>query len=313
MKFGAIIDQEGLDYYSILEMAKEYERMEFNSVSLYDHLIPTSGTNNAYNECLMTLMGIAHATSSVGIVPLVICNNFRHPVLLAKMMATLDIASRGRLTVGLGAGWFEIEHNRLGFDFPKAISRISKLEETCEILLGLWRRGTFDFRGQYYTINEAYCEPRPFQKPHPPILVGLRTGFRMLRVVARLANIANIGYDMTLSKYKEYLSELQSTCNNLKRDFKDIEKSTNRHIIIKPDKSSIDRAIEKIARNRGIKAQVYSEYVRHGLIGTPSQCIRALEEMSEMGIHQVFLSPPESPDLSSMQLFSNEIIPSFKE
>jgi alkanesulfonate monooxygenase SsuD/methylene tetrahydromethanopterin reductase-like flavin-dependent oxidoreductase (luciferase family) len=118
-------------------------------------------------------------------------NTYRHPAVLANIGATVDVISRGRLDFGIGAGWYEREHQAYGIPLPPAGERIRRLGEACEVIRRLWTEQAPTFAGTYYQIAEAYCEPKPLQKPYPPFVIGGSGERKTLRVVARYADVWN--------------------------------------------------------------------------------------------------------------------------
>ena len=142
-------------------------------------------------EAWTLLAALARETQRIGIGILVTCNGYRNPALLAKMAATVDVLSNGRLIHGLGAGWFADEYEGYGFDFPDVPMRLAQLDEALHIQKLLWTADRPSFAGRHYRLREAWCEPRPVRKPHPPILIGGGGEKVLLRLVARHADMWN--------------------------------------------------------------------------------------------------------------------------
>lgn len=161
---------------------------------LFDHFVPING--HVEGPCLdgWTLLGaLAAATRRVRLGLMVGCNEYRYPAVLAKIATTVDQVSNGRLDMGLGAGWFEAEYNMYGIPFPLPAQRIRELDEACQILKLLWTQELADFDGKYYKLEAARHEPKPIQKPYPPIVIGGGGEKMTLRVVAKHANVWNFG------------------------------------------------------------------------------------------------------------------------
>jgi probable F420-dependent oxidoreductase len=137
------------------------------------------------------LMAAADATTTLHVGNLVLDNDYRHPVILAKEAATLDLLSNGRFELGLGAGWAKREYEQAGMSFDLPGMRVSRLEESIQIIKGLWSPGALTFSGTYYNINQLDGFPKPVQRPHPPILLGA-SGKRMLSLAAREATIIGV-------------------------------------------------------------------------------------------------------------------------
>jgi F420-dependent oxidoreductase-like protein len=160
---------------------------------LFDHFMPLSGDFSG--PCLegwTLLAAYAAVTKRLRIGLMVTGNTYRHPAVLANMAATVDLISHGRLDFGIGAGWNEMEHNAYGIPLYKPGERIRRMGEACEVIRLLWTEKAPSFEGKYYQLKDAYCEPKPLQKPYPPIVIGGGGEQLTLRMVARYADIWNM-------------------------------------------------------------------------------------------------------------------------
>ena len=162
-------------------VARQAEVLGYSTLLIPDHL-------GDQLSPIPALLAAAEATSTLRVGSLVFDNDFRHPVMLAKEAATLDVLSGGRLELGLGAGWMKPEYERAGIPFERASVRIEKMEEAIQIVKGLFADGPLDFAGQYYTITGLEGFPKPVQRPHPPLHIG-GGGQRLLSIAAREADI----------------------------------------------------------------------------------------------------------------------------
>jgi probable F420-dependent oxidoreductase len=162
-------------------IARQAEALGYSTLLMPDHL-------GDQLSPIPALVAAADATSTLRVGSLVFDNDFRHPVMLAKEAATLDVLSGGRLELGLGAGWMKPEYERAGIPFEQASVRIERMEEAVQIIKGLFADGPIDFEGQYYTITNLEGFPKPMQRPHPPIHIG-GGGQRLLSIAAREADI----------------------------------------------------------------------------------------------------------------------------
>ena len=154
---------------------------------------------------------------------MVTCNSFRNPALLAKMAATLDVVSNGRLELGIGAGVQKDEHVAYGMPFPAPRERIARLKESVEIIKKLWTEEKASYEGKYYRVDEAVCEPKPLQKPHPPITIGGSGEKLTLKVAAQHADRFDWG-TLPFEVYKHKLEVLGGHCKSVGRDVREIEK-----------------------------------------------------------------------------------------
>jgi probable F420-dependent oxidoreductase len=168
--------------------AREVESLGYASLYLPDHFTDQMGP-------IAALMAAADATTTLRVGSLVFDNDYRHPVVLAKEAATLDLLSDGRFDLGLGAGWMASDYEQAGIPFDAAGVRISRMEEALRIIKGLFAGGPFSFTGKHYRLKDLEGSPLPVQKPHPPILLG-GGGRRMLRLAAREADIVNVNFDL---------------------------------------------------------------------------------------------------------------------
>ena len=170
LPFYAFRNAETASLFNLIqEVTHECERLGYYSVLLDDHLMLNK---MPILECWTTLSALSAATERIRLGTMVTCNSFRNPALLAKMAATVDNISEGRLELAIGAGVQKNEHNAYGFPFPSSKARIERLGEAVEIIKMMWTEEKASYNGKHYLIHDAVCEPKPVQKPHPPITVG---------------------------------------------------------------------------------------------------------------------------------------------
>ena len=170
------------------EKARQVEALGYSSLYLPDHFTDQLGP-------IAALMAAADATTTLRVGSLVFDNDYRHPVVLAKEAATIDVLSDGRFDLGLGAGWMASDYEQAGIPYDSAGTRISRMEEGLKIIKGLFTGDPFTFAGEHYQVTAIEGSPRPVQKPHPPILLG-GGGRRMLSLAAREADIVNVNFDL---------------------------------------------------------------------------------------------------------------------
>ena len=189
LRFGICTDQN-MTWEKTAERWQLFESLGFDSLWDCDHYVQPSRPTGPYFEGWSLLAALAAVTSRARIGVLVSCNTFRHPALVAKMAATIDHISNGRLDVGLGAGWYVPEHEMFGIDFPSPAELVGRFREAVQIVDGMLRQETTTFQGQYYRVTEARSLPLPLQKPRPPLTLGGH-GPRMLRICAEYADAWN--------------------------------------------------------------------------------------------------------------------------
>jgi F420-dependent oxidoreductase-like protein len=212
----------------MLAVWREADQIElYESGWTFDHFYPIRG--DVTGPCLegwVTLTALAQATTRVRLGNLVSGIHYRHPALLANMAATLDIISGGRLELGIGAGWNELESGAYGMELGTPAERSDRFEEACEVLLGLLTQETTTFAGKYYQLNEARCEPKPVQAPHPPICIGGGGEKRTLRTTAKYAQHWNF-VGGTPEEFAHKREVLYQHCADIGRDPAEITLSSH--------------------------------------------------------------------------------------
>jgi F420-dependent oxidoreductase-like protein len=193
LTFGIKTAPQHTTYEAMLAVWQEADAIPaFEHAWLFDHLAPIhSDVNGPCLEGWTLLAAFAAQTSRLRLGLMVTGNTYRHPAVLANMAATVDIISKGRLDLGLGAGWNEYEHNSLGIPLYAPGQRIRRLGEACALIKQLFTQDLITFEGRYYQLRDARCEPKPLQKPHPPFVIGGGGEQLTLRVVAEHADIWN--------------------------------------------------------------------------------------------------------------------------
>src|SRR5437879_5839343 len=196
--------------------------------SVMDHTIqiPRVGApDEPVLEGWTVLAGLAAVTGRIRLATLATAVGYRNPAHLAKIAASVDVISRGRLTLGMGAGFFEDEYRQYGWPFPpQAATRIRQMEEAVELILKMWTEARTTFRGRHFQVEDAILEPKPVQKPHPPVMIAGGGEQMTLRAVARLADTCNlVRGDIAEARHK--LAVLRRHCDALGRDYGSIEKT----------------------------------------------------------------------------------------
>jgi alkanesulfonate monooxygenase SsuD/methylene tetrahydromethanopterin reductase-like flavin-dependent oxidoreductase (luciferase family) len=191
VSFGIKTAPQHTTYEAIRKVWKEADAISvIEHAWLFDHFAPIHGdVNGPCLEGWTLLTALAAQTTRLRIGLMVTGNTYRHPAVLANMAATVDIISSGRLDLGMGAGWNEYEHHSMGIPLYAPGERIQRLGEACALIKQLFTQKVTDFKGRYYQLEEARCEPKPIQKPHPPLLIGGAGEQLTLRVVAEHADI----------------------------------------------------------------------------------------------------------------------------
>lgn len=303
-------EKPGKEFDAIKNVALECERLGYDSIWLYDHFItyPEATTDPCF-ESWTTLSALASITKKLGLGTLVTCNSYRYPSVLAKISATLDVISKGRLNFGIGAGWHSLEYDAYGIPFPKAPVRIAQLGEAVQIIKKMWMEEEPTFRGKYFSIEKAINSPKPVQKPHPPILIGGRGRKLTLRITAKFADRCNFGGYATLKEYKELLGVLKAHCAAVGRNPDAIEKT---HIvdyaIIGENKGEVKKKIKRF-RSKGTSTR---EFIKRNLVGTPDQIVSQIRGFVDVGLTYFMLRFPDMIELKPLRMFAEQVFPAFK-
>jgi len=312
LKFGVFLPfyafiQEGLQtqqhFSCIQEIALECERLGYHSLWLDDHLM---FKDSSIFECWTTLSALSSITRTVRLGTMATCNSFRHPALLAKMAATIDNISKGRLELGIGSGIQQAEHVSYGLPFPKPSDRTSRLDESVEILKKMWTQEKTSYAGKHYRIDEAFCEPKPIQKPHPPITIAGGGEKLTLKVTAQHADRYDWGYLPSLEQYKHKMAVLQKYCKAIGRDCEEIEKSCwpGGQVFI----ASQRRELEKKLSQRKPRNISLGDFAKTNLAGTPEQCLSSIQQYVDLGVTFFMLFFGDLPSTDGLRLFAETII-----
>jgi F420-dependent oxidoreductase-like protein len=231
LRFGIKTAQQNTSYEDILRVWLEADSIpSIEHAWAFDHFIPLGPDPTGSQLEGWTLLGaLAARTERVRVGLMVTGNTYRHPAVLAKIGATVDVISHGRLDFGIGAGWNELESNMYGIPLYAPGERIRRLDEACEVIKRLWTETVANFDGRYYQLKDARCEPKPVQKPYPPFVIGGSGEQLTLRVVAKHANIWNfVGGSVDTFRHK--IEVLEGHCAAVGRDPSTIERSIQERV-----------------------------------------------------------------------------------
>lgn len=244
MRFAFKTSPQHVAWSDMLAVWREADQIElFESGWTFDHFYPIRGDHNG--PCLegwVTLTALAQATTRLRLGNLVSGIHYRHPALLANMAATLDIISGGRLEIGVGAGWNEEESGAYGMELGTPAERSDRFEEACEVIISLLTQETTTFDGRFYQLTDARCEPKPVQRPHPPICIGGGGEKRTLRTTARFAQHWNF-VGGTPDEFAHKRDVLHQHCADVGRDPAEITLSSH----VRVDDQSVGKVAETAA------------------------------------------------------------------
>ena len=314
MRFALMIEaQQGLSYAEQLDLARLAERLGFEAFFRSDHYRSFPGPDGkATTDAWTVLAGIARETSAIRLGALVSPVTFRHPGSFAKVVTTADEMSGGRIEVAVGAGWNELEHSRLGLDFPDINRRADLMEDQLAILHGLWEEPDgWSFDGKQISIRDASFIPKPVQRPHPPIIVGGEGSPRSLRLAAHYAdeyNMSSAGPDTCGPVY----SRLDEECRKIGRDPATIHRSVMAGLLMGADEAEFQRRVKDqlvMVGADGSDAVGWLEVRRpRWIAGTPDQAREMVGRFAAAGIERMMLQDLLPRDHAMIELAARELI-----
>ena len=290
--------EHGNHFDTLLAIVQACEQAGLDSVWMPDHFMFQDEEHPEKEvpvmECFAVLGAIAATTSRIRLGELVVGVPYRNPALLAKMFATLDVISHGRSMVGLGAAWHKPEFTAYGWPFPSVSDRMELLEEAVQIVDRMLTQRPANFNGQHYSIQNAYNDPMPVQKPRPPIMIG-GGGERMtLKLVAKYADYSNVFGDSATVAHK--FSVLRQHCESVGRSFDEITLCNHVSILIAGDEAELAAKKEKHADFDGI-------------VGTPQVVVSRLKEYAAVGSRYMTFSMPDGQDIAAIRLLGEAVLP----
>lgn len=212
------------DYPVLEDFWRSADALGFHSIANYDHFYGLVDPATPTLEGWTALAAMAAVVRRARVSCLVSSVTYRNPAVLAKMAVTVDHICGGRLDFGIGAGWHEAEHRAYGIEFPSAGTRVDMLDEALTVIRRLWTEGSVTHAGRFYTLTDALCEPKPVQRPHPPVVIGGEKP-KMLRVVARHADEWNATSVGDPQAWAQMSARLDDACREVGRDPAEIRRS----------------------------------------------------------------------------------------
>lgn len=288
-------------YETMTRAAQTAEKVGFASVWLVDHFQTSPHpTQEVTFECWTSTAALARDTRTIRVGQMVTCNSYRHPALLAKMASTVDALSRGRLTVGIGAGWDAQEYRAYGYDYPDVSQRMRQLREAVQIMLAMWHEQEAHFEGDSYQVHGAINQPKGVQYPHIPLLIGGDGEQVTLKLVARYADACNVGNDPASVHQK--LTVLRQHCERVGRDYEQIRRTSSTLCLMA---DSDEQALARLSTDR--KARLGTR-VQTALIGGVETIRERLAAYEAVGVQELVLRFLDGTDLEALHRFSQEFI-----
>ncbi|MGQ0847993.1 MAG: LLM class F420-dependent oxidoreductase [Actinomycetota bacterium] len=295
------------------DVAVAAEVAGYESVWVYDHFHTVPVTTQEATHEAWTLMGaLAVTTTSVRLGQMCTCNGYRPPAYLAKVAATVDVLSGGRVEMGIGAGWHEEEFLGYGYDFPRPSVRIGQLGEAIEIMRRMWTEDEVHFDGKHYQLRGAICQPKPVQSPHIPFWVAGGGEQLTLRIAAEKASYSNFG--LTLDNFVHKSEVLAAHCKEVGRDFDEIVRSANFFVICEETEAAVADRIAWLRDRLGrhIDGERLERAVKGytQLAGTPEQLATQLRPWVDAGLDYIVIYMGEvAYDRSGLERFAHKVVP----
>ena len=329
MRFGVFVPQgwrldlAGIpaseQWTAMSDFARAADTGPFESVWVYDHFhtVPVP-TEEATHEAWSLMAALGAVTSRVRLGQMCTCMGYRNPAYLAKVAATVDVISGGRVEMGIGAGWYEHEWRAYGYGFPGAGERIAMLDEGVQIMRQLWTTGTATLAGRHYQVDGAIGRPLPLQEGGIPLWIAGGGERKTLRIAAQYASYTN--FDGTPEGFRHKSEILARHCKDVGTDFDAIVRSANFNVIIgETDKDVADKLdwvrahyeplipADKVERNLAMLAS-------GPLVGTPEQITERLTEVGRMGMqYAIAYFADAAYDRGSVDLFASKVIPALQD
>jgi F420-dependent oxidoreductase-like protein len=325
MRFGLFVPQgwrldlvgiEPADQWAtMLDVARRADAGPWESVWVYDHFhtIPVP-TSEATHEAWTLMAALAATTQRVRLGQMCSCIGYRNPMYLAKVAATVDLISGGRVEMGIGAGWYEHEWTAYGYGFPTAGDRIAMLQEGVEIMQSAWRDGVARFAGEHYQVDGALCHPQPLQAGGIPLWIAGGGEKKTLRIAAQRADYTN--FDGTPGTFARKSEILAGHCRDVGRDYGQIVRSANFNVVIGRTEAEVAERLARLEERYrpylapdGLARAV--EGFRSGpLVGTPEQIVGTLRQLEELGMgYAITYFVEAADDPTGVELFSEQVIP----
>ncbi|HEX2382659.1 MAG TPA: LLM class F420-dependent oxidoreductase [Acidimicrobiales bacterium] len=289
-----------------VEVAVLAEELGYDSIWVYDHFhnVPVPA-HEAVFECWTVIAAISQRTNRVRLGQMVGCAPYRSPALLAKVTSTIDVISGGRLDWGIGAGWYDHEFRGYGYEFAANKDRIGMLRETVEIVKAMWSEPDVSYDGRYYQLQGAQCDPKPVQKPHPPVWIGGGGEQLTLRVVARHADYSNFGGKPHEWAHKAEV--LKQHCKAVGRDYDEITKTIAGELFIRETEQELVEGGTK-----SMWGEPLESWRQGNLVGTPDEVAEKIQTYIDLGCTGFVPWCSDYPETESLRLLAEKVIPSFR-
>jgi F420-dependent oxidoreductase-like protein len=292
-------------YETTRRCALEAERAGFDAIWLSDHFhtVPTPQHESVF-ECWTSTAALARDTRTIRLGQMVTCNSYRPPSLLAKIASCVDVLSHGRLILGIGAGWYEHEYLAYGYEYPDTPDRLRMLREALQLIKAMWTEDETTFEGRFYQVRGAFNEPKPVQRPHPPIWIGGAGERVTLKLVAQYGDACNIGGDVATVRHK--LDVLREHCNTVGRDYDSVLKTMEFYTIL-GDAKEVDRVVRDTARRTGADESFVRSWHPHH--GDADHIAALMRDYAAAGIEYFIVNLPNAFEGGVIARFAEDVFP----
>ena len=304
--------QEGVTWDEWVALARTAEDAGIEALFRSDHY--TTGSGHGVKGSLdawTTLAALGAITERIRLGTLVSPVTFRHPSLLARAVVTADHASGGRVELGMGAGWMELEHRAYGFPFPPYGERVAMLAEQAEIVHRQWTEDAFDFSGRFYELRDARAQPKPLQQPHPPLIIGGKGKRRSIAVAARWADEYNSSYEGP-DFFRELRPRLHEALRAEGREAGSVPMTLMAGIAIAEDESGVEERLRVLAGANGDPRALLERAGEGFISGTVEQVVQRLRALEDAGVERIYLQHLAHKDLETVKLIGRELVPALR-
>ncbi len=303
--------QFGFNFEQIKDMVQFAENNKFTHAWFSDHFMMTAdATDTLAYECFTAMMAAVSYTEKLRIGSLVFCNNYRHPSVLAKQVASLDHFSKGRIEFGYGGGWKEVEYDQYGLEFLSTGIRLKQMIEGIKVIRNLWTQERADFKGEYYQLNNAVSFPKPFQQPHPDIWVGTMYGRpKMLNLAAEHADGINLAWAYTPENFEDKMNQLDVLCEKYNRKPDVLRRSYGVWTRIYESEEEKKAVWKEVAEKRGFSQEEIEKRYEGSMHGTIEEIREWLKVYKKLGVEQFIFMFPMNKEIEQMKVMAEEIIP----
>lgn len=310
IRFGIQTAQQNVTYEEIRDLWSKADGWGYDSLWVFDHFYPifVPDPTGPCMEGWTLLSALSQHTKRARIGALVNGNTYRNPCLLAKMASTLDVISNGRLNLGIGAGWYELEHQSFGIDFKTIPGRLGALDESIKIIKGMFTQEKTSLDGRHYKVKDAVCNPKPITKPHPPIMVGGKGEKTLLKLVARHADMWN-STGSSAEQIAHLISVIERHGDTEGRNTDEIEKTLMIGLCYRATKDR-EQAMMQII---GAMSNQPPEKARGQImIGGKQECLDTVERYRKAGVTHFIFMQMAPFQVDEIQRFAEEVIPAVR-